>query len=228
MKLRRKSSSSIYTYDDAPDVLRNKLGIKDFDRLKEIEGKVEYRREQVIIVNPDCLSCDCDFSLEHLCTIHKYLFGEIYDWAGQIRVTNINKRGGDSFCDVHDIQRKFDILHRDLKYCNYLKDIESDSVYIKALAKYYADLNYIHPFREGNGRTQRIFVSQLCELSGRQLDFSRASRDELIQASVAGMQQDYKPMELWLSKVMISPQRQDAAFDYINDYDIEDDIEYLE
>ena len=227
MKLRRKSSSSIYTYDDAPDVLRNKLGIKDFDRLKEIEGKVEYRREQAIIVNTDCLSCDCDFSLEHLCVIHKYLFGEIYDWAGQIRVTNINKRGGDPFCDVRDIQRKFDILHRDLKYRNYLKDIESDSIYTKALAKYYADLNYIHPFREGNGRTQRIFVSQLCELSGRQLDFSRASRDELIQASVAGMQQDYSLMYDLFHKMVINSDQFEKEIDCNFEYDEDVDIEYL-
>lgn len=227
MKLVRKQQS-IYTYDDAPDVLRNKLNIKDFDTLQSIERDLVFNHEQQIRRSPNCIGYDLDFSLGHFCAIHKYMFEELYDWAGELRVTNINKRGGDTFCNASDIRRKFDILHRELKYANYFKDIDSDEVYIGALAKYYADLNYIHPFREGNGRTQRIFVSQLCELSGRQLDFSYSDHDELIQASVAGMQQDYEPMKIWLGKMLISPQKSDRMVDCHFEEKTEDDIEYLD
>ena len=228
MKIRGKTPGNIYTYDDAPDVLRNKLCIKDFDKLQSIERNIVYIREQAIKADTACIECDCDFSLDYLCAIHRYLFSDLYDWAGELRVTNINKRGGDIFCSVIDIRRKFDILYRELKYANYFKDIDSDEVYVGALAKYYADLNYIHPFREGNGRAQRIFVSQLCELSGRQLDFSHSDHDELIQASVAGMQQDYEPMKIWLGKMLISPQKSYKMVDCHFEETIEDDIEYLD
>ena len=227
MKLIRKQQST-YTYDDAPDVLRNKLNIKDFDILQSIEWDLVFNHEQQIRRSPNCIGHDLDFSLEHLCAIHKYMFEELYDWAGELRVTNINKRGGDSFCDASDIRRKFGILHRELKYANYFKDIDSNEVYVGALAKYYADLNYVHPFREGNGRTQRIFVSQLCELSGRQLDFSYSDHDELIRASVAGMQQDYEPMKIWLGKMLILPQKSDRVVDCHFEETVEDDIEYVD
>ena len=125
MKLVRKQQS-IYTYDDAPDVLRNKLNIKDFDTLQSIERDLVFNHEQQIRRSPNCIGHDLDFSLGHFCAIHKYMFEELYDWAGELRVTNINKRGGDTFCNASDIRRKFDILHRELKYANYFKDIDSD------------------------------------------------------------------------------------------------------
>lgn len=62
MKIRRKTTGNIYTYDDTPDVLRNTLHIKDFDKLQTIERNVVYVREQVIKSDPARIECDCDFS----------------------------------------------------------------------------------------------------------------------------------------------------------------------
>ena len=95
-----------------------------------------------------------DFSLKHMCSIHKQLFQDVYSWAGKTRTVDISK--GTIFCLVQFIESQFDDLYRKLKKENFLSDISDEQEMSKRLAYYLGELNMIHPFREGNGRTQRI------------------------------------------------------------------------
>ena len=105
-----------------------------------------------------------DFSMKYLCSIHKQLFQDIYPWAGKIRTVDISK--GTIFCLVQFINDQFDDLYCKLKEENFLKDIVNKKEMSERLAYYLAELNMIHPFREGNGRTQRIYIEQLCMNNG--------------------------------------------------------------
>ena len=124
-----------------------------------------------------------DFSFEHLCYIHKHLFSDVYSWAGKIRTVDISK--GTIFCLVQFIESQFDDLYRNLKKENFLADITDKEEMSKRLAYYLGEINMIHPFREGNGRTQRIYIEQLCLNNGRfEIDFTDVSKEEMIAASV--------------------------------------------
>ena len=86
---------------------------------------------------------------------------------------------------VQFIESQFDDLYRQLKKENFLADITDKEEMSERLAYYLGDINMIHPFREGNGRTQRIYIEQLCLNNGRfEIDFTDDSKEEMIAASV--------------------------------------------
>ncbi len=140
-----------------------------------------------------------DFSFKHLCSIHKQLFQDIYTWAGKTRTVDISK--GTVFCLVQFIEMQFEDLYRKLKKENFLKDITDKAEMSERLAFYLCELNMIHPFREGNGRTQRIYIEQLCLNNGRfDIDFTEATKDEMISASVASVNDSNDQLEALLLK----------------------------
>jgi cell filamentation protein len=125
-----------------------------------------------------------DFSFKHLCAIHRQLFQDIYSWAGKVRTVDISK--GTIFCLVQFIDGQFNDLYTKLKKEDFLSDITDKRVMSSRLAIYLGELNMIHPFREGNGRTQRIYIEQLCMNNGCfEIDFTEATKKEMIAASVA-------------------------------------------
>ena len=178
-----------YFYDDDGDakycypksnVLINKLGIRDLNTLHEAERDYSSVRQAELLMQ----GVTGDFSLEHLCAIHKQLFQDVYSWAGEIRSVDISK--GTIFCLVQFIEEQFAYLYRKLKNENFLEDITDKRTMSIRLAYYLAEINMIHPFREGNGRTQRIYAEQLCMKNGRfELDFTEVTKEEMIEASVA-------------------------------------------
>lgn len=140
-----------------------------------------------------------DLSFKHLCSIHKQLFQDIYTWAGKTRTVDISK--GTVFCLVQFIEMQFEDLYRKLKKENFLKDITDKAEMSERLAFYLCELNMIHPFREGNGRTQRIYIEQLCLNNGRfDIDFTEATKDEMISASVASVNDSNDQLEALLLK----------------------------
>lgn len=177
-----------YSYDDTEDakycypgtnVLKNKLNIQDLDILYEAERDYSAIRQAELYKQ----GVTGDFSLKHLCSIHKQLFQDVYIWAGEIRTVDISK--GTIFCLVQFIEEQFVFLYRKLKKVNFLKDITDKEEMAIQLAYYLGEINMIHPFREGNGRTQRMYIEQLCMNNGRfEMDFSGISKEEMIVASV--------------------------------------------
>lgn len=179
----------IYTYPNS-DVLVNKLNIRDFDKLSNMERQIVSINETMLISKP----VSGEYDLNHMKLIHKKLFGDIYDWAGELRVTNI-KKSDSSFCDVANIESDFNLLHKQLKQERYLKYIMSKDELVDSLTKYFAEINRIHPFREGNGRTQRLYFRQMVsENLCFDLDFTNISSEQMMSASKNAMNGNYDLM----------------------------------
>jgi cell filamentation protein len=196
-----------YFYDDEGDkkycypgtnVLKNKLDIRDLDFLHRAERDYSSIRHAELVKN----GVTGDFSLQHLCSIHKQLFQDIYTWAGKTRTVDISK--GTVFCLVQFIDLQFDDLYRKLKKENFLKDIADKQEMSVRLAYYLGELNMIHPFREGNGRAQRIYIEQLCLNNGKfEIDFTEITKEEMIAASVQSANENNDLLEKLLFRCLV-------------------------
>lgn len=158
--------------------LINKLNIQNEKLLSEIEADITFAKATAWETAP--LSEQFDF--EHYKMIHKYLFEDLYDWAGQIRTINISKKGTD-FTDASEIETiAYNCFNR-LKSQNYYQDQEFEE-FVGSIVDFYCVTNMLHPFREGNGRTQRIFLAQLIRYNGYEINFSDIDTDALMTATI--------------------------------------------
>ena len=165
-----------YSYTNT-NILKNKFGIKDKKELMEFEKIVTAHRISELKKNP----IKGQYDLTHLQKIHKHIFQDIYTWAGELRTVNIGK-GQNFFCLLQHIDYAQKDIFNSLKKDNYLNGLNlNDSV--NKLAYYLGEINMLHPFREGNGRTQRAFIEQLALKNDLYLDFP-ANREEMIKASI--------------------------------------------
>ncbi|HLA49080.1 MAG TPA: Fic family protein [Candidatus Saccharimonadales bacterium] len=164
--------------DPATGVLRNSLGISDTDELAEAEADLTTVAIATLTEKP----VRGNFDLAHLQAIHKRLFGAIYPWAGELRRTEMSK-DSTRFASVDSLNRAanqlFDSLHKE-KLLNGLTDED----YVRRLAHYYSEVNILHPFREGNGRTQRAFFSLLAAKSGRRIAWDLMDASKNLAASI--------------------------------------------
>ena len=144
---------SIYCYPDS-FVLKNKLNITDGDLLEEAERNITALRILALRKNPPAGVMD----FRYLRRLHKYIFGDIYDWAGEVRNVNINK--GTMFCSHLFISQQAEYIFGQLKKEQYLTKCTDEEMPLR-LAYYLSEINALHPFREGNGRTQRVFQPRL-------------------------------------------------------------------
>ena len=164
--------------DPATGVLRNSLGISDTDELAEAEADLTTVAIATLTEKP----VRGNFDLAHLQAIHKRLFGAIYPWAGELRRTEMSK-DSTRFASMDSLNRAanqlFDSLHKE-KLLNGLTDED----YVRRLAHYYSEVNILHPFREGNGRTQRAFFSLLAAKSGRRIAWDLMDASKNLAASI--------------------------------------------
>lgn len=170
-------------------VLKNKLGIRDHEVLVEKEGAITSVKAAMIEANPMVGSFDSN----HLCAIHKELFCDVYDWAGQFRMVDIAI--GIPFCHHEYIQENLDRLFMQLHSEGNFRSINNPEELASRLAYYWGELNAIHPFREGNGRTQRIFIELLALSCGWSLELSTCERSELSSASEDAIMGDYTSLK---------------------------------
>ncbi|AMQ93016.1 fic-1 cell filamentation [Aggregatibacter actinomycetemcomitans] len=138
------------------------------------------------------------FDLKHLQAIHKKLFEDIYPFAGKIRDGYLQK-GEQDFTMGYRIIPQSERLFKELKNEQFLKKTESDKI-AGRLAYYMGEINAIHPFREGNGRTQRIFIAQLAKEAGYELSFDKTTQEEMTSASIQVHRCDYKGLENIIEK----------------------------
>ena len=173
-----ENRNSIYCYENT-NVLVNKLDIREQEKLDEVERRISlgklYR-----IAESETLG---NFDIQHIVEIHKFLFEDIYEFAGKLRTENIAK-GSTTFAYWNYIESELTNLLDKLKKENYLMDIKDKKEFSKRLAYYMAELNVIHPFREGNGRTIREFIRQLALKSGYYLSYKDIDPKELLEASI--------------------------------------------
>lgn len=160
-----------YCYPNT-NILINKLNIKTQEELFQAEKELTFIRLQELQENPIIGK----FDFKHLLKIHHYIFQDLYEWAGKIRTVEIGK--GNLFCTTPYIQSYGETVFA--KYYKQCKENKSNkNHFVKVLAENYADLNALHPFREGNGRTQREFTRLLCLECGYVFDLSCTTHEEM-------------------------------------------------
>ena len=144
------------------------------------------------------------FDLTHLKAIHKYIFQDIYPWAGELRQVNISKEI--LFCDAQFIEKTITKVFDELAQENYLRDCSEKKIAEKA-AYYLGEINAVHPFREGNGRAQREFVRELLIPLGFKVDYSLCDPKMMLYASINAFAGDYELMtELFDKCIIAKPQ----------------------
>lgn len=158
--------------------LINKFDIRDEDKLKELEANITFAKATILENNP----VSDKFDLEHYMAIHRFLFEDIYDWAGTFRKVDMSKKGT-SFCSADQLETTAHNCFKRLLDNNLFSNLDREQ-FVDAIVDFYRVTNMLHPFREGNGRTQRIFISQLIRYIGYEFDFSDIDSDELMIATI--------------------------------------------
>lgn len=163
-------------------VLINKFDIHDEEKLNEVESVLASVRYAEWLNAPKADS----FDFEHYKAIHYFLFSDLYDWAGQIRTVNISKKGT-KFTPSENIEEQAALVFKRLRKCNYFKGLDH-SAFVNEIVDFYCVTNALHPFREGNGRTQRIFLTQLIRNAGYDINFADMDTELLMIATIQSAQ----------------------------------------
>ena len=187
-------------FDESIGDLRNLLGATSSEELRNKEAQVVFANETEL----ENIAIPRSHDTDELLAIHKQLFKGVYDWAGAIRVVDIKKNtdGAEFFLIVSKLPTAFEFIFNELKKWNYLNNLSRDD-FIEQLAYFYDQLNYIHPFREGNGRTQRILWSRLAEDAGYEIEWDKIAGDENDTASrLAAEKEDRSALITMFGKII--------------------------
>lgn len=168
--------------DPATGVLRNRLGISDAGRLARVEAKVVVHAE-IRLYTSGVTVGRCD--LATLQSVHRRLFASVYDWAGELRSVDIAK-GASTFALARHLRQAAAEVFRQAPRADLLCGLDPPR-FARAAGPLLADLNALHPFREGNGRAQRAFLQLLARDAGYQLRWRDVNPAENIAVSAAAM-----------------------------------------
>lgn len=186
----------MYCYPES-EVLINLFNLTDEDKLKELEKVYTLFRLSELRIKIPTDPLDREAFLE----IHRYILQDIYPFAGKLRKEMISK-GSSSFAHPKFIDAELRRIFTELEKDNYLKELSKDK-FIPRFAHYLAELNALHPFREGNGRTVREFARQLALNAGYQLDWEHIAKPaEIINAFVDSFNANNVRLENLLSGIV--------------------------
>lgn len=132
-------------------------------------------------------------SATHYRNIHLHLFQDVYPWAGKHRTVRIS-RGNSAFCYPEHIDREMQSLFKALRRAKYFRDLNAKDFATRS-ASFLAELNAIHPFREGNGRTQTTFLALLADRAGHPLFLDRLRPKNFLSAMIASFAGNERPLE---------------------------------
>ncbi|MDD4802624.1 MAG: Fic family protein [Syntrophomonas sp.] len=141
------------------------------------------------------------FGAAHLKNIHKYIFQDIYPFAGKFRFEDMWK-DETFFCKSEHIEENLTKLLAGLKKENYLRKLDLE-VFSARIAYYMSQMNMIHPFREGNGRAIREFIRQLALQAGYRIDWSKVEPEILLKASIISVDKDLEPLSRCIIKATV-------------------------
>lgn len=188
-------------FDEEIGDLRNLIGAKSSDELRELEPQVVFANELEL----ESFNIPRTNDFTELLLIHQQLFKGVYDWAGKIRTVDIKKNADNAefflmFSKIENAARYvFDELAKD----NNLVGLNKEG-FIKKLSHHYDQLNFIHPFREGNGRAQRVFWSRVAKDAGYEIDWSLIVGDENDKACrLAAEESDLTALEVMFTKIIM-------------------------
>jgi cell filamentation protein len=199
-----------YTLPDG-ETVKNKVGARSHAELEAIEVDFVKARQLEHAANPRIART---FDAAHLKAIHRQLFQDVYEWAGrtrdeQVRLSDrtiaseplLYRPGSKPFAAGARISDGLDDLAARLRDADYLRGLSRTEFATRA-ASVLAEANGIHAFREGNGRTQRIFLQELAASAGHKLEFRVVSRERMVQASIAAHEdRDIGPMRRMFDEI---------------------------
>ncbi len=187
-------------FDEAIGDLRNLLSAKSSKELRELEPQIVFANELEL----ESIAIPRTNDLPELLLVHEQLFKGVYDWAGKIRTVDIKKNtdGAEYFLIVSKITDAANYVFAELAKEKHLQDLPKEE-FIKRLAHYYDQLNYIHPFREGNGRTQRVFWNRIAKDAGYEINWDLIVGNENDEASrIAAEQMDISKLEAMFARIV--------------------------
>jgi cell filamentation protein len=215
-------------YTLADGVLKNRLGAVTHEQLQRLEGQFVAARYMEIKLGHGPTG---QFDAVHLKAIHRHLFQDVYEWAGHSRDEPVHlddgavasepllrKVDGGAFLDGPAVAKALDHVAKTIRDSDALRGLPREQFAARA-ADIMADINAIHPFREGNGRTQRVFMEELAQQAVHSLDFTVVSRERMIQASVAANEQSAPGMMRRVFDEISNPDRVAAMREAIDALD---------
>lgn len=174
-----------YSLDSSKDscypgttVLVNKLGLQeqaDLDAAERVAVAVH-------AVEIETAPPSGPFTFAYYLDLHRRLFQDLYNWAGTLRTINLSKKGT-AFYPASELAELGDAKFRRLQSQHEFRGL-TRSAFVAAIADFYHELNMLHPFREGNGRTQRLFFTLLIRRAGYDIDFSACDTDLLMFSTI--------------------------------------------
>jgi cell filamentation protein len=177
-------------------VLKNRLGLREQEALEEFEALMTAQRAD------EPLPLDC-LDLQAYRAIHRHLFQDVFDWAGEFRTIRVAKQGS-MFCYPENIEREMRRLFDTLEEQRELQGLTLGA-FAESASHVLAELNAIHPFREGNGRTQNVFLAVLAERAGHPLDLSRLDPQAMLGAMIASFAGDERPLARRITSLARTP-----------------------
>jgi len=177
-------------------VLKNKLDLRDAAELADFEAEVSDAR-----ADEEAPAGDLDF--KHFKAVHGHLFQDVYDWAGEIRTVRISKDDS-MFRYPENIEGEARKLFSQLKKEGYLKNLSAKDFAGKS-AHFLSELNAIHAFREGNGRTQLSFFLLLAEKAGHSIDLEELDPEAFLDAMIASFKGDEAPLAAVIEDLVEDP-----------------------
>lgn len=175
------------------DVLRNKLNLRDADALEAFETEITAVRASESLPSGR-------LSVAHYRAIHRHLFQDVYSWAGDFRTVRIAK-GGNAFCFPEYIEPEIKRLFGQLRADTWLRN-RNPTGFVDGATGFLTVLNQIHPFREGNGRTQLAFLAVLGERAGHKLNFDRLDPVATLDAMIASFHDEKLPLQQVLAAML--------------------------
>jgi cell filamentation protein len=156
-------------------VLQNRVGLTDQEALNAFELDMTTQRASEPLPQGR-------LDVRHYLAIHRHLFGDVYSWAGRRRTVRISKDGS-AFAYPENIDREMARLFGWLRERQQLRDLPAAD-FARDASHFLAELNAIHPFREGNGRTSLTFLALLAARAGYPLRLERLEPDEMLRAAI--------------------------------------------
>ena len=175
-------------------VLRNKADLHDQDDLDQFEQLMFLTRSEEPLP-------DGNLDYDHYKRIHHHFFQDVYDWAGETRDIRTGK-GGNWFCYPEYIDAEMKKLFKQLGDEDHLTSLFEPEAFAERAAHYIAEVNAIHPFREGNGRCQLTLLSILLDLSGFDMDEDQIDPEEFMAAMIVSFAGDNGPLSRSIHAMM--------------------------
>ncbi|MBS0531147.1 MAG: Fic family protein [Proteobacteria bacterium] len=175
-------------------VLKNKLDLQTQEELTDFEQAIVSQRAEEPLPSGK-------LDQRHYCALHRHLYQDVYDWAGELRNVRTAK-GGNVFCLPEHMAAQLNKVFGELAAAKQFRGLDADEFAGKA-AHFLAELNAIHAFREGNGRTQLTFLKLLAAAAGHEVDFARLDAPAMLQAMIESFSGKEEPLARIIRRLIV-------------------------